>query len=227
MKTIEESKARAAPWARKFSRKGILIAMACAMACASRGNEIYTYELLPGSTIYPLSGATQTGPAQALTGTFQLTYVDQLYQAVTFDLASASYTLTLVSATDVTKELGFRLNPYGEITVFGGLVNTTGLGVSQGQIGNFLNGPGYYEGPEAAPTFLSVQGITIAPVNGGYWCAGLSFTAELVSEVTPTIPDESPTALLFLGGLVFCWSLRRLHSLNARPENLIHPHSSL
>jgi hypothetical protein len=168
---------------------------------------LLTYELLPGSTIYPQFGATQIGPAESLTGGFQVVGDDGWFQAFSFNMSSASYSLTLDSITDPTHEVGFRINPNpAQSIIFGGIVDMTGLSISQGQMGNFLGGVAYFTGPPTAPTFLDLQGLTIAPDNGGYWVANVSFTAELVTSV----PDKTATASLLLLGMASCISLRWL-----------------
>ena len=79
--------------------KKLFTAIALLTACAAFGNsQIITYALLPGSTITPTVGSAPAGPAESLTGTFQLVAVSQR------DSAWAAFCFTGIDETPEAPE---------------------------------------------------------------------------------------------------------------------------
>jgi hypothetical protein len=178
--------------------KKLVITIALLTAYAAFGNsQIITYALLPGSTITPTVGATPTGPAEALTGTFQLVAVAQgELDDVSLDFSSTSFHLTLHQPNEYAAGIG----PYW--VSFGADVEITGLSITAGQMDDpFVSGT--YTGPMTAPSFLTFPDIRISPLNGGEFAAQLTLSAQQVPEPS--------SALLLLSGAVFSLGRLQLH----------------
>ena len=151
----------------------------CSLGGTKAEAALLTYQLLPGGTITPYFGASPIGPTEELFGTF--TFDELLFDgrnAVSLYLYSASYTLSLnmTSANDV--ETYFP--PASNQTNFSEVVDITGMVVDIGELTSF----GTYEGPRSLPTFLSYPDVVIGPLNGGVFRGHMSFTAQIVPEVS-------------------------------------------
>jgi hypothetical protein len=184
--------------------KKLAITIVLLAAYASLGNsQVLTYALLPGSTITPTVGSVPTGPAETLTGTFQLVSVSQEeLDDVSLDFSSASFHLTLYQPNEYAIGIG------PSWVTFGADVDITGLSLTAGQMDSPFVG-GTYTGPITAPSSLTFPDIRISPLNGGTFAAQLTISAQLVPEPSP--------ALLLLSGAVFslfCFPLNR-HGRNA------------
>jgi len=187
---------------------GILL---CAAAVSVRAQS-YTYELLPGSTITPASGATLTGPAEALSGTFTLTADpgnsnSQIFAFLisAINLTSSNYTLTMNPVPQWISEseggefvfnadvniTGNLSGPYSLLAVYGG----TYAGSTSGDIG---------------PTEIDTNELGIAPdPSGGLWSAQAQFDAI-------EIPEPSTLGILSCGVGLFLGGGKRRH-LKIRP----------
>ena len=152
------------------------------------GAEILIYQLLPGSTITPMSGATATGPTEPLSGTFAWNPVllsqfnEVAFQNMSFDLGSASYSLSLYTGTQVSSAAALN----SDIFAFSINVNATGLSISSGTIIEYPN-DGTYAGSPYAPAQINLPDLRMSPIGGGYYAAGLSLYAALVPEPSPCL----------------------------------------
>ena len=168
--------------------------------------QVYTYQLLPGSTIAPMAGAVVTGPAEQMTGTFQLQpgYLDTTFsvlgfQYVDLNFASASYSFSLLASNRWNCSMAFGGS--GPEADFSADVNISGLSTNSGTISCYPN-EGTYVGPYDAPTELDFPTLRIGPLNGGYWVGQMSLKAVLV-------PEPCSGLLLGTGALVAYWWKRR------------------
>jgi len=160
------------------------------MAALSGHGQIYTYQLLPESTIAPMAGDVVTGPAQQLNGIFQLqvgtldtTWSAQGFNYVNLSFASASYSFSLLTANQGNCSMVFGSDPCADFLPD---VQVGGLSITSGTIHCYPN-EGSYVGPYYEPTELNFPTLRLAPLHGGSWAAELSISAVLVPEPSPTV----------------------------------------
>jgi hypothetical protein len=151
------------------------------------------YRLLPGSTFTPKNGNQITGPAQALTGTFQWHYEyhfpeinAEVFKVTALNFESESYTLNLSPANNT----GFVVYNSSNSALFYAEVDTTGTPVPTG----VLTANGTYSGPTLSPTNLTYPTIDMYPVGGGTYYGRLTLYAQ-------QIPEPATILLLGLGAL--------------------------
>lgn len=148
------------------------------------------YRLLPGSTFTPKYAAQITGPAEALTGTFQWHYEYQsqgeIFKVTALHFESDSYTLNL-SANNNT---GFTIWDNSNLATIYVAVDVTGRPITEG----VLVANGTYSGPSISPTYLTYPAIDMYPAGGGYYYGRLTLYAE-------QIPEPATFLILGLGAL--------------------------
>jgi hypothetical protein len=148
------------------------------------------YRLLPGSTFTPKYGAQVTGPAEALTGSFQWHYeyqdMGEIFKVTALHFESASYTLNL-SATNNT---GFTIWDNSNLATIYADVDVTGRPITKG----VLVANGTYSGPTLSPTYLTYPAIDMYPAGGGPYYGRLTLYAE-------QIPEPATILILGLGAL--------------------------
>lgn len=142
------------------------------------------YQLLPGSTITPLFGATQIGPAEPLSGTFQLTgpyYVGggSAWDVTALTFSSPSFLLTH-NETPVN-DVWSIFHDLTPTTYFSEVFDIAGLSIGVGSTTPYA-GEGSYVGAPDLPTYVSYPEMRIAPPGGGSWAASFTFSARLVPE---------------------------------------------
>lgn len=176
------------------SLNALLFAFAIA-ALPARG-QVYTYQLLPGSTVTPMNGATVTGPTEQLTGEFQIqphsidtTFSVEGFQYSSLHFVSSSYSFGLLDTTDYFS-VGFGSSPFADPNVD---VSVSGMSIGSGTITTYPD-EGSYVGPYYQPTELDFPTLRIAPLQGGFWAAEFSISAVLVPE--PSTPGLVSFALL-------------------------------
>jgi hypothetical protein len=184
---------------------GTVLLIASSAQAQNTSAQVLTYQLLPGSTITP-----NNGPTEALTGSFQWVpsplpgFNEEIFQPVSFNLSSASCTLSLYGGTQFNSaaDLG------SDVFAFAINVQATGLSISSGTILEYPN-DGTYTGSPYAPTQIILPSLKIAPIGGGSYAASLNFTAALV-------PEPSPSVLLAVGLLlVLARTLQRQRKIAA------------
>jgi hypothetical protein len=158
-------------------------------------NPIFTYTLLPGSTITPVSGATPTGPTEPLTGTFQWGPPDAqpslfAYNAVSLSFSSQSFLITLDNSPLNNYQTSVFTN--SSTTYFSEVVDLVGLGITPARLESEVAGS--YTGPASAPATLNYPSMRIFPYSGGYYEADVTIIAQLV-------PEPSSFALIGVGVL--------------------------
>lgn len=144
--------------------------------------DVYTYQLLPGSTITPTNGPDQLGPSEPLTGTFQWTQeMPDAFNAVSLNLSSPSYTFTL--RLPIQNEYQSSLFSFSNGTFFAESVDVGGVlapVLSAPTLYSFLQGT--YEGPADHPTKVTYPGVHLISSSGGASQATISFSAIAVPE---------------------------------------------
>lgn len=187
------------PWNR-VSKKAVVACSIIFLAVASlqdvRAQAILTYDLLPDSTITPVSDGVPTGPSQSLTGSFswqQYTpsfVVDcNTFFVTDLDFHASGFSLTLTSGSPDSTTPS---DPNGQ-TDMDAYVNWAGGPPGPYLIGGFAEGT--YTGPATAPTGLKMtEGFGLA--SGGLWQDYLYIDATLVPE-----PSVSLLGIVGLGAL--------------------------
>lgn len=186
--------------------------VAFAIAALPARGQIYTYELLPGSTVTPMTNASVSGPTEQLTGEFQIqayatnttfSYVAFKYTSLHFASSSYSFSLLGDPQADLSVGIGDSLaDPAVD-------VSASGLSIGSGMI-EYYPDQGSYVGPYYRPTELNFPTLRIAPIGGGLWSGEFTINAVLV-------PEPSTKALVSLALLVFFFRRRAKQDNTGRP----------
>ena len=162
--------------------------------------QIFTYQLASDSTITPTLGATPTGSAEALTGTFSIEQspvgpVSSMVDAIlSLNFSSANYQ---ISGGESDASVAFESDGFASliepVVLSGNISGTFNLTSYGGSFSGSIIPP---------PQFTILAGTN--PVNGGYFNTHVFIDAELIS-----VPEPAIWALMLSGlGLLAFFHVR-------------------